>query len=405
MDNKKQLVRKPNRFIYRIAQVGSWFIAKYLFRRKIIRNELKKKKGPIIVLANHQAALDFANIINAVKQPMHMVVSKSIMRTLPVRDVMKAMAVIPKQQFQTSINDIAKMREVIDRGDILIIYPAGLMCEDGLSTPIPAATYRFLQWFNADIYVARTTGTYFCTPKWSKKTHPGRTYMDIYKLCDKEELHKMSTEQFQKIAEEALAFDAYREQEELMIKYKNANDLEGLEQVLYMCPHCRSEFSIKVRDKSTLYCTECGYAETADEYQFLHKTGEVGSEIRYISDWSSFINIAVRKKIEKGELTELETKVKFQRIDDEKKKFVDVGEGTVRLDTEHFYIDGVINGEPYSEAVSTAPFASLPFKPGRCFEIQHADDILRCVPEDGRYVMKIINMIKASYAIKNNIQI
>ena len=72
------------------------------------------------------------------------------------------------------------MKAVVEEKGILVIYPAGLMCEDGLSTPIPNATFRFLQWMHADVYMAKTYGTYFCTPKWSKKRRRGRTYLDVY---------------------------------------------------------------------------------------------------------------------------------------------------------------------------------------------------------------------------------
>jgi hypothetical protein len=49
-----------------------------------------------------------------------------------------------------------KMKAVVEAGQPLAIYPAGLMCEDGLSTPIPKATYKFLKWMNVDVYMART---------------------------------------------------------------------------------------------------------------------------------------------------------------------------------------------------------------------------------------------------------
>ena len=54
---------KPNMFCYRIAQIVAWVISTFIFRRKIIRNEIRGKKGPFVIIANHEAALDFVNII------------------------------------------------------------------------------------------------------------------------------------------------------------------------------------------------------------------------------------------------------------------------------------------------------------------------------------------------------
>ena len=134
--------QKPDLFRYRITQGLSNIVAACVFRRRILRNEIKDAEGPYVVIANHQAALDFVNLIGATRRPMSFVISKSFFSTLPIRGWMEKMGVIPKQQFQTAVSDMKKMRSVIEAGQPLVIYPAGLMCEDGLSTPIPAATYR-----------------------------------------------------------------------------------------------------------------------------------------------------------------------------------------------------------------------------------------------------------------------
>ena len=65
--------KKPNLLCYRIAQIAAWLVATFVFRRKILRNEIKGKKGPFVVIANHQAALDFVNLIGATRRPMSFV--------------------------------------------------------------------------------------------------------------------------------------------------------------------------------------------------------------------------------------------------------------------------------------------------------------------------------------------
>ena len=131
---------KPKKFHYRIAQTASLCFSTFVFNRKILSNEIKDKKGPFVVIANHEAALDFVNLITATHRPMSFVISKSFFSALPVKNFMTKMGVIPKQQFQTQPTDLKQMKAVLDAGEPVVIYPAGLMCEDGLSTPIPSAT-------------------------------------------------------------------------------------------------------------------------------------------------------------------------------------------------------------------------------------------------------------------------
>ncbi len=388
--------RKPNVFCYRIAQAVSFLVAKLIFKRKFIRNEIRDKKGPFVVIANHQAALDFVNLVGATKTPMTFVISNSFYNTLPIKKFLDKLGVIPKQQFQTTVSDMRNIKAVIDEGHPLVIYPAGLMCEDGLSTPVPSATYKFLKWLDCDVYVARTKGTYFAMPKWTKGMRRGITYLDIYKLFKKEELDCLEVETIKDRVEEALLFDAYIEQEELKVKYAKNSNIEGLENVLYICPCCKDEFSIKVKNKNTLYCKKCGFEHESDELGFLHKKSGEGDEIRYVSSWSRMVYENEKKKVLNGE-NSITAETVIKMIDYKKHKFKDVGTGTVTLNDTGFLINGNINGGEEKIEVSIKGIPSLPFSPGKYFEIQNGKEIYRCVLNDGRLTMKFINKVKIFY--------
>lgn len=393
-----------NLLVYRTVQVISWFVARFIFQRKIIRNEIKDKKGPFVVIANHQAAYDFMNLIGATKTPMHFVISYSFYNALPIKGIMDKLGVIPKQQFQTAVRDMKKIRSVMDAGKPLVIYPAGLMCEDGLSTPIPAATYKFLKWMDADIYVARTYGTYFSMPKWTKGLRAGETRLDIYKLFSREQLADLDINTIREETRKALLFDAYREQEDLLVKYKHNDQISGLENVLYMCPHCKTEFSVDVKDGNTIFCRQCGYAQASDAYGFLHKQGDIGEEIRYVSDWSRLIYRELKQKIENGQETELTAKTQIHMVGGKGSGFSEVGAGIVRLQSDCFVLKGEINGEQTELEIPIASFISLPFSPGNYIEIQQGKNIYRCVLEDGKLAMKFINMVKIFYELNSAVK-
>ena len=389
---------KPNVIYYRIAQMVCWFVAQVIFGRKILRNEIKGVKGPYVVIANHEAALDFVNLIGATTRPMSFVISKSFFSTLPIQGFLRRMGVIPKQQFQTSADDLKKMKRVTDAGAPVVIYPAGLMCEDGLSTPIPAATYKFLKWLDVDVYVARTKGTYFVMPKWSKRLRPGRTYIDIYKLFDRETLTEMDLEEVRKQTDRALLYDAYAEQEQLQVRYRNGGDIQGLENVLYVCPNCGREFTMEVTQRRRIHCTACGYGQTSDDLGFLHNA-DFGPEIRHVSRWNRMIHDALVEKIRVGEETSISSPTVICMVDGKKNKFIPVGEGQITLDREKFLLEGTVAGEPICKTVRIGNVPALPFSPGKHLEVQDGGTIYRCVLKDGRLVIKFINMLKIFYEL------
>ena len=353
-----------------------------------------------MVIANHEAMLDFVTLIGMRARPMSFVISQSFFHAIPLKGFMTKMGVIPKQQFQTMPGDMKMIKAVIDEGESVVIYPSGLMCEDGLNTPIPAATYKFLKWLGVDVYAAKVSGTYFAMPKWAKGMRPGKTYIDIYRLFSKEELAEADLEQVREKANEVLVFDAYRDQEKLRAKYKNGDNLEGMEHVLYMCPHCGTEFSMEVRDGNVICCTACGYAEMSDPYAFLHKQSEVGEEIRYVSDWSRQTYRTLKDKILHGLETELTAETAFHMIDEKRNKFTEVGTGTVRLTCDGFAVQGTLHGEPIDITVPITQIPTLPFSPGKYFEIQNGKEIYRCVLQDGRLTMKFINMVKIFHELR-----
>lgn len=394
---------KPNILYYRVAQVASWFVARFIFHRKILRNEIKGKKGPFVVIANHQAALDFVNLIGLRSRPMSFVISNSFYNSLPLKRFMDKMGVIPKQQFQTTLTDMKRLKSVIKHGEALVIYPAGLMCEDGLSTPIPHATYKFLKWLDADVYVAKTSGTYFVMPKWAKGLRPGHTYMDVYKLFSKEELAALDVEEVKKKTDDALLFDAYREQDTRRVKYHGNQSVEGLEHVLYLCPHCGSEFTIHTVGQNTLSCSACSFAHHADEYALLHNCGETEEGFRYISDWSKWIYRRVKEQLRRCPDTQLSCTTSFYTIDPASHKFSQAGRGSITLCRTHFLLEGELHGEPICLSIPTENIPALPFCPGNYLEIQHGSDIYRCTLDDGKLVMKFINMIKVFYELSSSV--
>jgi len=393
--------QRPSRLHYRIAQAASWVVSAFVFRRKILRNEIKGKKGPFVVIANHETALDFVNLIGMTARPMSFVISNSFFQSLPIRGFLQKMGVIPKQQFQTAVSDLKKIKAVIDHGEPVVIYPAGLMCEDGVSTPIPSATYKFLKWLKADVYVAKTSGTYFVKPKWAKKMRPGRTYMDVYKLFTEEELACADLAQVQARTDAALLFDAYREQEKLQIRYRGGSNVEGLQHVLYLCPHCGAEFSICAEKGNTLRCKACGFAHESDHMGFLHPVSDVGEPVRYVSDWSRMIYTRTLENLRSGKETSLSAPVTVRMIDHAKRKFADVGQGTLGLSADGFLLEGVLQGKSVSLSVPIGDVPTLPFSPGKHLEVQQGGNIYRCAPKDGGLVMKFIHLLKAYYALNH----
>lgn len=401
MKKEKKKFKKPNYLLYGILILLCKIIAKVKFNLKIGKNEIKKLKGPYIVLANHESSIDFINLICCTNRRLSIVVSNSFYQSLNINPLMKMCGVIPKQQFQTTVSDMRKMKEAINANRHLAIYPTGLMTENGLTTPIPEATGKFVQWLGADVYIAKTRGTYLTNPKWGKVMRKGKVTLDVTKLLSKEELKNYSTEELQKMICEQLDYNAYKNQEVDMVEYKNGNDVRGLENVLYWCPKCHKEFVIKNENTSSLKCECCGNEVYADNYGFLNPKTEQDICYKHPSDWYNALYNELKEEVVKDDNYCLESKTIIKMLNYKKHSFEEVGSGVVKLSREGFVINGVIKGEEKEIKVAIKTLPILPFKPGVHFEIQDGDIIYRCCLENGKEVSKWINVLKIFYELNN----
>lgn len=402
-NNKKKNVnkyKKPNWFIYHFFRFLCVLISKFIINTKIEKNELKKVKGPYVIIANHESVIDFINIAIINRNRIHFVMSSSFYHGMKLNPYLKLIRVIPKQQFQTLPSDLKAMKNVISNNGSISLFPAGLMPESGISTPIVKGTAKALKWFGVDVYLAKTEGSYFTKPKWSKKTRKGKIRYNITKLFDTEQLKDLSNDEIAEIMDKNLYFDSYKNQERNMIAYKNGNDVEGLENVLYVCPKCKQEFTI-YHNEGKLICRNCNNTAYADKYGFLLKEKETDIIYKNVSDWVRFIEEYLYEKVKEEPSYNMVGHGKISMINYKKHQFEVVGDACVTLDSTKFTLKGLLNNEPFEKEFSIREFQVLPFTPGKFFEIQDGKDIYRILLDNNIEISKWIHLLKVYYRINH----
>ena len=391
MKTRKNKYKKPNAFIYSIMYIACKFISKFKYNAKIIRNEIKGVKGSYVILANHESKIDFYNLIPISPRRSHIVISNSFYQTMSIRPLMNMVRVIAKQQFQTAPSDIREMKKVIDNNMPLVLYPVGLMTENGLSTDPGFSLAKFLKLLKTDVYVVYTEGSYLTQPKWSNVRRKGQITTDAYKLISKEDLLTISNEDLYKLVRENIDYDSYENQLRNKVEYKNGDNVEGLEYVLYQCPKCKSMKTIISKDVTKLQCTSCGYEVVADKYGLLN-----GDEVIHNkpSAWALETIKNLEEEINNNPNYQLEDTVTISMINYKKHKFEEVGKGTVSINKDNIVLKGNINGEEVEKTFSTSHYPMLPFVPGKYLEIQEQENIYRLHLSDPYNVMIFINILK-----------
>lgn len=397
---KPRPYNKINPFVYGVAKICAKVYSKFVLNLNLIKSEYLPNDGrKKVVICNHESFYDFMGILAYLKGSAHIVMSKTMLRTMPIKNLIIKAGVIEKNQFQTTIVDMRKMKAVLDDGKTLVIFPAGIMPEGGASTPIPDATAKTLKWFDADVYVAKFRGTYLCKPKWSKVMRKGRSSVDIYKLASREELMELSVEHAGQLITSHLYFDAYKNNLIDQVRYKRGDNLEGIENVLYKCPFCNEEYSIKVKNSNELVCSSCGYSVKSNEMGILSSNGAKPLVFSLVSDWHRFIEKSVYEKVKSTKNFSISTGADIYKIYDKKRKFELVGRAIVTLDKDKFTLDGNIYHRAFYKEISAITTPILPSTPGKCFEIQDENDTYRICPDSPEKTIEWLLTLKAIYKI------
>lgn len=373
----KKKYKKPNFFVFNFFKLCCRFMAKFVYHYKAGINELKGKKGPYLLLSNHEFKLDFMNLYPLVPGRSHMVISYSFYKTSKIRKIMDICGLIPKQQFQTTPKEMKQMKNVIRNNMPLILFPVGLMTENGMSTNPGESTAGLIKFLDTDVYISKIRGGYLTKPKWSNILRKGKIKIDIVKLYDKEQIKELPLEEIYKTICEELKYNSYDYQEQHMIKHKHGENVEGLNYVLYQCPDCNKEYSITA-NKDTLKCNNCGYEVKADKYGMLNLI-KGNNFYKKPSDWYLNMQQNVTNHILKEPDYTFKSSGKIHMIDAKTSKFNEVGEGLLYLNKENIILEATINNEPTKLELVTSTYPLLPFQPGRHIELQNGMDIYRII--------------------------
>lgn len=420
---KKTKIKRPNPFVWIIMIL--YLVGASVFRRKVkisyrcqngdvlhgkkSRKALKRLKAPFIILGNHHSLYDYIFPMRALfpRRINYMVARKHVVAS-SYRFFLKHSYTIPKSLFQTDIPSLRGAFDVISQKGILAIYPEGQILVNGISKEMPEQVSKLLKKFKVPVLIQRTSGGYFVDSTWRKKLPKGLIDVEFSMALTSEELAEYSLEKIDEIVAKSLYVDNFKWQEETGNLYVGKKRAEGLENILYMCPCCKKEFSIKT-DDDKIICTNC---DTKVIYnQACHFDWEKEKYFNHIGEWYAYQNqiekerhfqnkelnltIPVQLKI----LAEKDTLIKESNDFEirKTKRIENAGSGNLIITRERIFYKGVIFGENAEIRFNPRAVQYLPYTPGDNFQIYLQDVMFAFHPIDSRLCAKAALTIETLY--------
>ena len=335
--------KKPNwlfRTLLKIVSLPDLWAVHFQCRKNGM--EKLSKKQPCFILMNHSSFIDL-EIVSSIFYPRPLNIVATWDGFIGRNWLMREIGCLQTKKFMVGPKLIRDMKQALKRKTSVVMFPEAGYSFDGTATTIPESLGKCVKLFGVPLVSVITQGAFHRQPLYNNlKKRKVDVSADMTYLLSPEEIEKMSVDEINAVIAKTFSFDNFRHQRENGIIIDEPDRAEGLNRVLYKCPHCLAEGQT-VGAGTRLTCKACGKSyelTTLGAMQALD--GE--TEIDHIPNWYAWERKCAREELEKGGYR-AEYDVDVMVMVDSYHLY-DVGEGKLIHDEDGFHLtasDGELN--------------------------------------------------------------
>ena len=391
---KGAVVPEPNAFLYYAVCLFAGLYFRWVLGLRVDNSAIKGIKPPFFVLAGHTSWLDFITVSLALfPRRMNYIAAYNFFRDPVLKFVLGLMGVISKNQFTRDNQSILKTRYAIGAGRIVAIFPHGCLSNEGRPGGFAAPSIaKLIKTFKIPVVVVQINGGYLTRPRWTKRTRKGRIDANVTWLFTSEELSNLSTDDVYSRLIDAIDFDDYRWQRNHNVTFRGSHLAEGAELVLYKCPRCKAEFSLRSRG-NRLFCLGCENEAVMNSKLFFEPGKRDSIVYDGFDNWYDFQQESLLTEIHDPHFR-LTTATSLQWNEPGKYGYQAMGHGTLSLTREELIYEGTAFEKTATLCFDMKDIIMVPFAAGEYFEIASGSDIRRFVLDDVRMMMKWVLAIR-----------
>ena len=268
--HKRKLHQPPAAIYLLLANV--W---KLLFEKKLgvtydYKIDIKNLDGPFIVVSNHASRMDYIYTgIPFLPHRMNYVAGYNEFFRSHLALVFRLLQVIPKKNFVPDTYTIREVLRILKSGGKVCIFPEGMSSISGANQPVALGSAKFLKHCDVPVLVCNIAGGYLTNTKYCLDERYGKVHVTIDRLFTREELQALSLEEIETRLQEAIKHDDYAWNKKARVAFDGKGRMaHNLQDLLYRCPKCGSEFTLK-GEGNTIRCSSCGNGAVLNEYYDL----------------------------------------------------------------------------------------------------------------------------------------
>lgn len=272
---KSRFERFLRRLRFQLVYIVSYLFVRLYFPTRVKRDpELKRMKGPMIVIAPHQNFLDpfFLSLSVGFRHPPRFVTTDNVINPGISERFFKWISAIPIKQFATDTTAVRNILRALKDGDVVALFPEGERTLDGRHYRVRHTLLKIMNKGIAPIVFVSINGAHLSWPKWAKRMSRGRVEASSRVLFTAEEAKAATVDEIHDKIAALMDVDDFRWQFgedgiDAETVYRGKGDYahyperaksKGLDHYLHFCPMCETPFAMTIRDGRHLVCAACG---------------------------------------------------------------------------------------------------------------------------------------------------
>ena len=380
---------KPNLFWRTLTKVISQpALIQTHFKSREVGMEKLGKDEPALILMNHSSFLDFEIAYSMLYPRKFNTVATIDSFVGGLGPLMKQIGCFPTRKFIADLQLIRDIKYCLTENKCsVLMFPEAAYTFDGKTSTLPATLAKFVKMLGVPLCMLETFGSFLRDPLYNRlQNRDVPVSAELRYVLSPEQIKEMSVEEIQVVIDREFSFDGFRWQQENKIVIDEPFRADGLETILYNCPHCGKEGRMEGKGIH-LTCHECGKVWELTELGFLKAT-EGEDYFDHVPNWYKWQRECVRKEVEEGTYG-FDVPCDIYMIVDTSDVYK-VGEGRVSHDFEGLHLtgcDGKIDYRQSSKSMYTVEAAFYWYQMGDVIGMGNNRALYFAMPKEDKHVV------------------